>query len=52
MAAPESANRSILVTCGSFTREARSFTDGKPIVLVEGPELWELVQSVKAASSS
>ncbi|MCA9253725.1 MAG: DUF2034 domain-containing protein [Phycisphaerales bacterium] len=48
----ESANRSILVTCGSFTREARSFADGKPIDLVEGPELWELVKSVKAASTA
>ncbi|HNO80316.1 MAG TPA: DUF2034 domain-containing protein [Phycisphaerae bacterium] len=48
----ESATRSILVTCGSFTREARSFADGKPIALVEGPELWELVQSVSKASSS
>ncbi|HNO77162.1 MAG TPA: DUF2034 domain-containing protein [Phycisphaerae bacterium] len=48
----ESAPRSILVTCGSFTREARSFADGKPIDLVEGPELWELVQSVRSASST
>lgn len=48
----ESASRGILVTCGSFTREARSFADGKPIALVEGPELWELVQSVRTASPS
>ncbi|MCA9251048.1 MAG: restriction endonuclease [Phycisphaerales bacterium] len=48
----ESANRSILVTCGSFSREARSIADGESIALVEGPELWELVQSVKKPSSS
>ena len=48
----ESAARGILVTCGSFTREARSFAEGKPLALVEGPELWELVRSVKTASPS
>lgn len=47
----ESADRGILVTVGSFTREAKSFAHGKPIALVEGPELWELVQSVKATNA-
>ncbi len=47
----ESATRSILVTCGSFTREAKLFADGKPLDLVEGAELWELVQSVKHAKN-
>ena len=42
----ESATRGILVTCGSFTREARLFAEGKPLALVEGPQLWELVQLV------
>ncbi len=43
----ESASRAVLVTCGSFTREARLFAEGKPLALVEGPKLWELVQSGK-----
>ncbi|MCA9250001.1 MAG: restriction endonuclease [Phycisphaerales bacterium] len=45
-----SATRCILVSCGSFTRETRLFAEGKPIALVEGPELWNLVQSVKTTS--
>ena len=48
----ESATRGILVTYGSFTRDARSFAEGKPLALVEGPELWELVKSAKATRSS
>jgi len=48
----ESATRGILVTCGLFTRESRRFAEGKLLALVEGPELWELVQSVKTTSSS
>ena len=43
----ESADRAILVTCGSFTREAMNFAKGKPLDLVGGTELWELVKSVK-----
>ena len=48
----ESATRGILVTCGSFTRGAQLFAEGKPLVLVEGPELWQLVKSVRTARSS
>ena len=48
----ESATRGILVTCGSFTREARLFAEGKSLALVEGPELWELVQSVRTTRPS
>ena len=46
----ESATRGILVTCGSFTPAARSFAEGKPLDLVDGPQLWELVRSVQTAS--
>ena len=48
----ESADRAILVTCGSFTREARNFAEGKPLDLVGGPELWELVKSVKKGATT
>jgi restriction system protein len=44
----ESAARGVLVTWGSFTREARAFAEGKPLALMEGPELWDLVRSVRA----
>ena len=48
----ENAAKAILVTCGSFTGGARRFAEGKPLALVDGPELWELVRSVKTASPS
>lgn len=48
----ESATRGILVACGSFTREARLFAESKPLLLVDGPELWELVQSARMTSLS
>lgn len=44
----ERASRGVLITSGSFTREALRFADGKPLDLVAGPALWELVQSVRA----
>jgi hypothetical protein len=34
-------------TSGNFTREARSFAEGKPIQLVDGPQLLALIQSVQ-----
>ncbi len=45
----EGATGAILVTCGSFTREAESFAQGKPIKLIGGQDLWDLVRAVKAS---
>jgi len=44
----EKAAAGIVVTCGEFTREARDFAVGKPLQLVDGPALWNLVAAVKA----
>ena len=43
----ENADEAIIVTSGAFTREARRFAEGKPIQLVDGPQLLTLVQSVQ-----
>lgn len=45
----EGANRGILVTSGKFTNDAQSFKVGKPLVLVDGPALAELVHDVQSA---
>jgi restriction system protein len=44
----ESADEAIIVTSGRFTDEARAFATGKPIQLLDGPDLLELVRSVQA----
>jgi restriction system protein len=46
--AAESADEAIIVTSGRFTDEARAFARGKPIKLVDGPILLDLVTSVQA----
>jgi restriction system protein len=43
----EKAGQAIIVTTGNFTRDARDFAAGKPIRLVDGPQLLTLVQSVQ-----
>ncbi len=43
----ERADEAIVVTSGSFTREATNFAVGKPIRLVDGTELLALVRSVQ-----
>ena len=43
----ERADEAIIVTSGNFTREAQTFAEGKPIRLVDGPQLLALVQSVQ-----
>jgi restriction system protein len=43
----ERAGQAIIVTTGNFTRDARDFAAGKPIRLVDGPQLLALVQSVQ-----
>ena len=40
----EKADEAIIVTSGKFTSEAVSFAQGKPIQLVDGPRLLELVK--------
>ena len=45
----ENANETIIVTSGNFTRDAQSFAEGKPIRLVDGPQLLALVRSVQSA---
>lgn len=42
------AAQAIIVTTGTFTRDARDFAAGKPICLVAGPQLLALVQSVQS----
>lgn len=48
----EGASSAILVTCGSFTKEAKLFAEGKPLTLVEGPELCGLVRAVKTGGNA
>jgi restriction system protein len=43
----EKADEAIIATTGKFTRDAQSFADGKPIQLIDGPQLLTLVQSVQ-----
>jgi restriction system protein len=43
----ETAGEAIIVTSGRFTEEARRFAEGKPIQLIDGPRLLDLVKSVQ-----
>lgn len=40
-------DQAIIVTTGNFTGDARDFAAGKPIRLIDGPQLLALVQSVQ-----
>lgn len=44
----EGADEAIIVTSGKFTRDAQEFAAGKPIQLIDGPQLLALVQSVQS----
>lgn len=44
----EHADEVIIITSGDFTREARNFSEGKPIQLLDGRQLLALIQSVQA----
>jgi restriction system protein len=46
----ERADEAIIVTSGKFTSEAESFAQGKPIRLVDGPDLLKLVRQVQDRS--
>jgi restriction system protein len=44
------ADEAIIVTTGKFTRDAQGFAAGKPIQLIDGPQLLVLVQSVQGCN--
>ena len=44
----EGADEVIVVTSGRFTEDAKTFAQGKPIRLVDGPSLLQLVKGVQA----
>lgn len=48
----EQADEAIIVATGKFTRDAQEFAAGKPIRLIDGPQLLALVQSVQATTSA
>lgn len=48
----ENADEAVIVTSGRFTSDAESFASGKPIRLIDGPQLLALVQSVQAIGSA
>lgn len=43
----EGANRGILVSSGNYTNDAQSFKVGKPLTLIDGPALAQLVRNVQ-----
>ena len=47
----EHADEAIIVTSGKFTAEAESFAQGKPIQLVDGPRLLQLIKLVQSGAS-
>lgn len=44
----ERADRGIFITSGSYTAEAKDFARGKPLDLVDGPALMDLVRDVQS----
>ncbi len=48
----EGAAEAIIVTSGSFTPDAREFASGKPVRLIDGPELLSLIKSVRTPAST
>lgn len=48
----EGAEKCIFVASGKYTRDAKLFAIGKPIQLIEGKELVELIQGIKTPPSS
>ncbi len=48
----EQAQRVMVVTSGTFTPEARAFAEGKPMELIDGPQLLELVRSVQTSPAA
>jgi len=48
----EKADGASFVASGDYTREAKAFTEGKPIGLIDGKVLLELVERVRAPAPS
>jgi restriction system protein len=48
----ERADRVIIITSGRFTREAAAFVAGKPLELVDGPALFELVRGAQTSAAA
>ncbi|MEP1385550.1 MAG: restriction endonuclease [Paraglaciecola sp.] len=48
--AANAASRVLIICCGGFTRDAVAFSQGKPIQLIGGAELLEMVQGVQVRS--
>ncbi|MHA3775442.1 restriction endonuclease [Verrucomicrobiota bacterium sgz303538] len=47
----ERADQAFFVTSGVFTREAREFSQGKPLELIDGEALSRLIQSVQSTAA-
>jgi restriction system protein len=45
------AHGAVIITSGIFTQEAKNFASGKPIDLVEGKQLADLVGSVQKTAA-
>jgi len=48
----QQADAVIIVTSGTFTRDAQDFAAGKPIQLMDGPQLLALIQSVQTNATA
>jgi len=48
--AAQGAAAGIVVTSGSFTPDAVEFASGRNVRLIEGPELYEMIREVRAAT--
>ncbi len=46
------AKGALIITSGRFTREANAFAEGKPLELVDGPQLLSLVKSVQVHATT
>jgi restriction system protein len=45
--AGQGADRGIVVTSGDYTEEARAFAASVPVTLMDGPELWRMIQNAQ-----
>jgi restriction system protein len=48
----QKADEAMVVTTGNFSPDAIAFARGKPIKLIAGPELWQMVREVQAGKAS
>lgn len=48
----ERANKGILISSGAFTKQARAFAEGKPLELIDGAALEQLVAGLMGASET